>query len=92
MLFAALIWFGCLIATPMIAAGKGQSGCGWFILAFLFGPLALLVAVVLPSRPDYVEQLSLDRGELRTCPQCAESVRVAAIKCRYCGAQLDKAV
>jgi len=31
-------------------------------------------------------------SEWKTCPQCAEEIRAAAVKCRYCQAELDGAL
>ncbi len=32
---------------------------------------------------------SLDSGDTKTCPYCAETVKKAAIRCRHCGSSLE---
>lgn len=31
---------------------------------------------------------SLATSDTRDCPQCAEKIKIAALKCRYCGAEV----
>jgi len=31
---------------------------------------------------------SLAATDTRTCPQCAETIKIAALKCRFCGAEV----
>lgn len=70
-----LIWCLFGIVAAVIANTKGRSGCGWFLLGMLFGPFALVIAL-LPSMAQ------------RECPYCAERVREEAIKCKHCGSSL----
>jgi tRNA(Ile2) C34 agmatinyltransferase TiaS len=39
----------------------------------------IVLLVVIPT------VIVLLRSKKKVCPQCAESVRAAALKCRYCG-------
>jgi hypothetical protein len=82
-------WILCGFIACVIASGKGRSGFGWFLLGILFGPLALLaVAVASPDRSSK-ERAGLRNKTLRACPQCAETIKAEAVKCRFCGANVD---
>lgn len=83
-----LLWLGCAIVAGMMAEQKGRSGCGWLILGLMFGPLIILVVVVAAPNEYRSEQAGLQSRRLRRCPICAEAVQSAAMKCRYCGAEL----
>jgi uncharacterized protein UPF0547 len=43
-----------------------------------------------PSEGDGGEVGSPSDGDTKTCPDCAESVRLAARKCRFCGWQFEE--
>jgi hypothetical protein len=83
-----LIWIASCVLAPMIAASKGASA-GWaFVGALLFGPLAVIYAALRPRDERALERHKIEAGEMRKCPSCAEAVRVEALKCRYCSAEL----
>ena len=83
-----------------IGSGKGRSGEGFF-LGLLFGLIGcLIVAVMQPTPEAEAERMSLVNnvvnaqagGSLqgaesgsRPCPWCAETIKSAAIVCRFCG-------
>jgi hypothetical protein len=83
-----LFWLGCGVVAAMLAEGKARSGCGWMILGFLLGPFAILAIAIASPNQDRLERAGLQSRKLRRCPTCAEVVQSAALKCRYCGADM----
>ncbi len=89
-----LFWLGLSILAGVIAAGKGRSGLGFFLLAVFLSPLIGLIAA-LCVRPREVLDAQRARasgvyGGWRRCPHCAEAVRIEARVCRYCGNDLPE--
>ena len=81
MAFLVVCWLivACLCAA--IAMAKGRSAIGWFILGFLFGPLALLFASAMSSAPKYSRAVE---HPFKKCPSCAEQVHIDAARCKHC--------
>jgi hypothetical protein len=44
-----MFWLICGIGAAAIASSKGRSGCGWFVIGVLIGPLALLIVGFMAS-------------------------------------------
>ncbi len=86
-----LIWILCGFGAGMIASQRGRGGCAWFIIGFLFGPLGLGAAFLIPNegqsssgKPSRADRAALQDGKARKCPSCLSIVPNEASKCRYC--------
>ena len=86
--FLFLLWMACGLAASLIAASKARSGCGWFVLGILFGPLAILAIAVASPDSEAAVRAGLQSRKLRRCPTCAEVVQMSARKCRHCASEL----
>ncbi len=78
-------WIVCGIASSVIGSSKGRDAGSWFLAGLLLGPIGVLMAIGVTGQQEAVPPASA----MRKCPVCAEMVRREAIKCRYCGENLE---
>ena len=88
-----LIWLCFGIAAAIVASNKNRSGFGWFLLGILLGPFGLIFALVVakierpPDPYTPLPALTADQfidQQTKLCPHCAETIKLAAKKCRFC--------
>lgn len=83
------VWILCGFIASTIARNRGLDSASWGCLGFLLGPLGIVLALVQSPDTAQLERSALSAGEMRKCPSCAELVRREAVKCRYCGTDLE---
>jgi hypothetical protein len=67
-----------------IAAEKHRSGCLFFGLGFIIGPLAVLAAAMLGRDESAAVEHKLESGELVECPACKSPIHPQATICPFC--------
>ena len=75
MAIAILLWVVCGIAAAFVASSRGASGCLWFGLGVLLGPLGLALSFA-----------ALDQ---KKCPYCQSGINSQATRCPRCHATLE---
>lgn len=81
-----LIWFLLAGLVGYVASKKGRSEISYFFLSLLLSPLVGFLILIAVGDD---EEGTLQKGELKKCPYCAELIKIEAIKCKHCSADLN---
>jgi hypothetical protein len=79
------IWLFCGLVSSVVAINKGRSGCGWFTLGIVLGPLGFGLALIAGPNRAALDEHALKAGDMKMCPYCAELVDTGVATCPHCG-------
>jgi hypothetical protein len=74
LLFVVALWVAFVVLAVKMAETRHRDKGTWGVLAFFFGIFAI-ISLALIGKAD---------GNVKTCPQCAETVQTGARLCKHC--------
>lgn len=98
-MFVVLLWIIFAVLVGVFASNKGRNGFLGFLLAVILSPIVgfIWVAALRDKRAEakHAELVSAlaqpAANDTRECPRCAETIKRAAVACRFCQADLKAA-
>jgi hypothetical protein len=77
-----ILWVGLAIVVGVVAASRGRSGGGWFVLSLLVSPAIAGIVFALAELGRRSSRHAASRES--KCPHCAGSIDAKAIVCHHC--------
>jgi hypothetical protein len=81
-------YFGLCLGVGYAARQKGRSMSSYTLLSLLLSPLLALIILLIAGEDK--EVAAVRSGRLVHCPICGEWIQRLAVKCRFCGSDLNR--
>lgn len=89
LLLGVFLWIALAIAAGAIAKSKSRSFFGYLLLTLILPLVGLIIAIGVSNRTP-PRAAAPGRDQMK-CPHCAEWIKRAAVKCRFCSTDLKAA-
>lgn len=87
-MFYFICWTLLAGLVSVLADRKGRTPVAWFFYGFLLFPIAIIHVWFAEPNRETLDWKQVRSGNKR-CPLCAEFVRIEAVRCRFCGADVS---
>ena len=66
-LLSLLVWPVFGVITCVVASNKGRSGCAWFFVGFLLGPIGIIISLLISGDQETIDKAKIDSRQYRRC-------------------------